>query len=67
MLNINKLKGFSVEVLDTKTEKTTIYPSFRKAGEAIGCSHTAIHNAIKIFKETGVKRLIKKRFLINVK
>lgn len=67
MININKLKRFSVDVLDTKTEKTTSYPSFREAAKAIGCSHTTINNAIKLFKETGINKLVKKRFLILIK
>ena len=62
LLELNKLKGHKVEVLDTLNNDTSVYHSIREAGQAIGCSHTAIRNALKYFKETGVSKLVKKRY-----
>jgi hypothetical protein len=36
-----------VEVLDTLTNKTTVYNSISDAGQSIGCSVTAIRKALK--------------------
>ena len=65
MLKINELKGFHVEVLDLETEKTSIYASFREAAKAIGCTHSSISYAVKIFKEKGINRPLKDRYLIK--
>lgn len=66
MIKLNKLKGFSIEVIDTKTQETTIYPSLREAARTIGCSHCSISNVIKNFQEKGVKRLLKNRYFIKM-
>ena len=63
MLEINKSKGFAVEVLDTKTEEVSFYPTIRQAAEAIGC----VHGTILLAQKQGVSRLIKKRYLVKVK
>jgi group I intron endonuclease len=67
MLELNKLKGISVEVFDTKTNETLVYPSIRQAAEAIGCVHRTILLANKVFEEKGIYRLIKKRYTVNIK
>lgn len=66
MLKMNEAKGILVEVFDTKTEEIKKYPSIRKAAEAIGCVHRTVLLAIKVYKEKGVQRLIKKRYLIKI-
>jgi hypothetical protein len=52
-----------VEVLDTLTNKTTVYNSICDAGQSIGCSVTAIHKALKNVMGEGalVLRLLKRR------
>lgn len=67
ILEFNRLKGVSVEVLDTNTNETSVYPSIRQAAEAIGCVHRTIQLANKTFEEKGVYRLIKKRYLVKIK
>lgn len=66
MIKLNKLKGFSIQVIDTKTQETTIYPSLREAARTIGCSHCSISYVIKNFPEKGVNKLLKKRYFIKV-
>ncbi len=66
ILDINKLKGISVEVFDMNTKETSIYPSVRKAAEAIGCVHGTIQLADKVYREKGISRPIKKRYLIKI-
>ena len=66
-LKIKELKGISLEVLDIETKKILTYLSIRDAAKAIDCSPTSIRSVIKLYKEKGVNRPIKKRFLINTK
>ena len=66
MIEYNKSKGETVEVLDTKTKEVSFYSSIRQAAEAIGCVHGTILLVEKAQKE-GVSRLIKKRYLVKVK
>lgn len=66
LLEYNKLKGQSVEVLDTVNDETSFYSSIRQAAEAIGCVHGTILLADKAFKEKGVSRLIKGRYLVKI-
>lgn len=49
MLKINEEKGIGIEVLDAETKEITKYSSMRQAASAIGCSHKAIGEAIKVF------------------
>lgn len=67
MLKLNEAKGMQAEVLDTKTNKTTIYTSIRKAANAMGCAAITLRNAEKVFLEKGVERLIKGRFIVRIK
>jgi len=64
---MQNLKGISLEILVLKTGKSTIYASIREAGKAIDCSPTSIRSVIKLFKDKGIIRHLKKRYLINVK
>ena len=57
MLKINEKKGIGIEVLDTETKETTMYSSIRQAANAIGCSHSYIIAARKVFKKKGIERL----------
>ena len=66
MIKLNKLKGFSTEVIDTKTQETTIYPSLREAARTIGCSRYSISNVIKNSQEKGVNKLLKNRYFIKI-
>lgn len=65
-MEYNKSKGERVEVLDTISNETTFYSSIRQAGEAIGCVHGTILLADKAYKEKGVSRLIRKRYLVKI-
>ena len=53
-----------VEVLDTITKETTVYPSMSEAGRSIDCTTSAIAIALKDQKEKGVFRLIKKWYMV---
>lgn len=66
MLKINETKGLTIEVLDTVTKETTMYSSIRQAANAIGCAHTTLRDAEKIFLEKGIERLIKGRFRVKI-
>lgn len=54
-----------VEILDTLSGNSTVYPSIREAAHAIDCVHGTIIRALKNLKETGETRLIKKRFQVK--
>ena len=56
----------SIEVLDTLTNKTIVYPSIIEAARAIGCGKSTIQSALKVLKEKGVTRLIKKKYSVNL-
>lgn len=66
LLEYNKSKGQTVEVLDIISTETTVYSSLRQAAEAIGCVHRTIHLADKASKEKGVSRLVRKRYLVKI-
>lgn len=55
----------SIEVLDTLTNKTIVYPSIIEAARGIGCVKSTIQSALKFLKEKGVTRLIKKRYSVK--
>ena len=61
---MNKLKGQSVEIIDTLTNETTIYTSIREAGQALGCTHEIVRRALKHLKEKGEPKLILKRYKV---
>ena len=65
-LKIQKLKGISLEIFDIDKKKTSIYLSIRDAAKAIDCSPTSIRAVIKLYREKGINRPIKKRYLINI-
>jgi hypothetical protein len=65
-LEYNKSKGQVVEVLDTISNETTLYSTILQAAEAIGCVHGTILLADKAFKEKGVSRLLKKRYVVKI-
>lgn len=64
MIEYNKSKGISIEILDTTTNELTYYSSIRQAAEALGCVHRTILLAEKRAEE-GKSKLIKKRFIIK--
>jgi group I intron endonuclease len=66
LLEYNRSKSSSVEVIDTLNNVISLYTSIRQAGEAIGCVHGTLILADKAFKEKGVSRLIKKRYLVKI-
>lgn len=57
----------SVEVTDTLTNIKNVYSSKAEAGRAINCDKSTISVALKEFKDKGVYRLVKKRYLISLK
>ena len=46
MLEFNKAKGQSVEVLNTLTNEITNFDSIRQAAEKLGCAHTSIRRVL---------------------
>lgn len=67
MIDLNKSKGVSIDILDTTTNELSSYSSIRQAAEAVGCVHRTILLAERSKKE-GFSKLIKKRYLIkNIK
>lgn len=67
LLDYNKSKGKKVEVLDTLKNETTFYSSIREAAQAIGCVHSTIQTAVKVFNATGVvKPIINKRYVVKL-
>lgn len=65
MIDLNKSKGISIDILDTITNDLSSYSSIRQAAEAIGCVHRTIHLAAERSKKEGFSKLIKKRYLIK--
>lgn len=63
---IHSIQSHQVSVLDTLTDQVTVYPSISAAARAIGCADGTIRNALKVLKEKGVSRLIKKRFMVKI-
>lgn len=66
MLKINKDKAIEVEVLDTQIKETTKYSSIGEAAKGIGCAHTTIRRAEKVFLEKGIQKLINGRFIVKI-
>jgi hypothetical protein len=64
MIDYNKSKGVSVEILDTTTNEVSFYSSLREAADALGCVHRTILLAERRQQE-GVSKLIKKRYLLK--
>ncbi len=46
MLEYNKAKGHSLEVLNTLTNEITNFDSIRQAAEKLDCSHTTIRRVL---------------------
>lgn len=63
----SKFKKISIklEVFYTFTQSKIVYESIREAAKAIGCVPSSITKIIKNFQTTGVKKLLKKRYLIT--
>ena len=56
-----------MKVLDTLTNKVTIFNSIDEAAQSIDCSVTAIRKALQNVKEKGapaVSRLLKRRYIV---
>ena len=60
-----KSNAHRVEVLDNITGNTTVYLSIREAAAAIGVVESTIRNALKRYKEKGINKPIKKRFMVK--
>jgi len=59
LLELNKLKGHKIEVLDTLNNQTSVYSSIREAALSTGVARSTLGNALKDQEEKGVTRLIK--------
>jgi hypothetical protein len=62
---LEKTLGTRVEVFDTLTQSKIVYDSILSASKAIGCEDSTIIRNLKKFETTGVKKPIKKRYLIS--
>ena len=60
-----KSNAHRVEVLDNLTGNTAVYLSIREAAAAIGVVESTVRNALKRFKEKGINKPIKKRFMVK--
>jgi len=63
-LKIGKSLGTKLEVFDTITQSKIVYDSILSASKAIGCEDSTIIRNLKKFAATGLKKPIKKRYLI---
>jgi group I intron endonuclease len=66
ILEYNLSRSHSVEVFDTINKETLNFSSIREAAKAIGCVHGTIMKVDKAFKETGVNKLVKRRYIVKV-
>lgn len=66
LLEMNKLKGYRVEVLDTLNNEVSVYNLMSEGDLAIGCSRGTIRSALNHLQENGVSRLIKKRYKVKI-
>lgn len=64
LIEYNKSKGLSIEILDTNTKEVSSYSSLREAAEAIGCVHGTLLLTERRQRE-GISKLIKKRYLVK--
>ena len=53
-----------VEVLDTLTSESTVYPSISEAGIALGCATVSVWRALQNY-DKGVNKRIKKRYTVK--
>jgi len=60
-LKLRELRSIAVEVLDQDTEVISIYPSMKKAAEALGCSGAYLTKMLKKSNPC----VLKKRFLVK--
>lgn len=67
ILESNHPRAISVEVFDTETNITTIYPSIRKVSEALDTQISTIEYHEKNFINKGIERLFKKRYKLEIK
>lgn len=65
LIDYNKSKGVSVEILDITTNEVSIYSSLREAAYALGCVHGTILLAERR-QQKGGSNLIKKRYLVKI-
>lgn len=64
-LKIGKSLGTKLEVFDTFTQSKIVYDSILSASKAIGCEDSTIIRNLQKFAATGLKKPIKKRYLIS--
>jgi len=62
LLELNKLKGHRVEVLDTLTNETSVYSSIREAARSISVDPSSLQKVLKPLQQEEVSRLIRKRY-----
>ena len=51
-------------MIDSITNEKTVYYSISEAARSIGCTDSAIVIALKNQREKGVKKLLKKRYVV---
>jgi len=61
-----KIQGIKVTILDLETKMTTEYDSVRRAGEAIGCSPTAILKHEKLQLDKADTKPFRGRYVIVI-
>ena len=62
-----KTISLNVQVFDINKKTQTVYFSISEAARSIGCTKSAISVALKIKREKGVNKLIKKRYIVTPK
>jgi group I intron endonuclease len=65
LLELNKLKGHRVEVLDTLTNETSVYSSIREAARSMSVDPSSIQKVLKPLQQEEVSRLIRKRYTVK--
>lgn len=65
LLELNRLKGHRVEVLDTLTNETSVYSSIREAARSMGVDPSSIQKVLKPLQQEEVSRLIRKRYTVK--
>lgn len=53
-----------VEVMDTLTSESTVYPSIGEASRALGCASVSVWRALQNY-DKGVNKLLKKRYIVK--
>ncbi len=57
--------SIQIEVIDSITNEKTVYSSIGEAARSIGCTDSAIVRVLKNQREKGVKKLLKKRYVVS--